>query len=90
MSADVNVLVQAVNALSDDAVYLASCDWFSRTIAGQPVLAAARDDRQEAAFSELLRAGFAYLDTEREIVGYRSTERGRIASSICRHAIGAA
>lgn len=83
-------LVQAVNALSDDAVYLASRDWFGSVLVGKPILAAPQNDRQEAAFQELLNAGFVHGDVERGIYGYRSTFRGRSAHLLCRVAVSAA
>lgn len=75
-------MVEAVNKLSNDAAWLMSRDWFRGVLMNKPILAAPQNDRQETAFRELMAGGFAYLDTERGVVGYRSTERGRIASGI--------
>ena len=47
------------------------------TVLLQPV-----NKRQWDAFAELQKLGFCYLDTERGITGFRSTLRGKDASSI--------
>lgn len=85
--AKTQALIETVNDLSDDAVYIASQDWFGRVMMGKPVLAAAQNDRQQAAFDELLEAGFVHGDVERGVFGYRSTYDGREASSICQAAL---
>lgn len=85
--AEIAELVQVVNGLSTDAVYIASREWFRQVLMGKPILAAAENKRQQAAFNELLEAGFVHGDVERGIYGYRSTHRGRDASSICLAAI---
>lgn len=80
-------LIETINGLSSDAAYLASRDWFRSVMMGKPILAAAQNDRQQAAFDELLAVGFVHVDVERGIPGYRSTDWGRQASPICLAAI---
>lgn len=84
---ETRALVADINGLSTDAVYLASSDWFGRVLMGKPVLAAAQNERQQAAFDELLEVGFVHGDVERGVYGYRSTHRGREASPFCLAAI---
>lgn len=85
--ADIDELVERVNKLSDDAVYIASRDWFEQVILHKPILVVPKNEQQEKAFACLLEQGFVYLDTERGQVGFRSTAEGRTASAICRAAI---
>jgi hypothetical protein len=80
-------LIASVNRLPTDAVYIASRDWFGTVMMGKPILAAAQNKRQEAAFEALLGEGFVHGDVERGVYGYRSTYRGQRASSICRAAM---
>lgn len=80
---DQEALVPVVNGLSDDAVYMVSRDWFGQLILGKAVLAAPMNKRQEKIFDELMEVGFVYIDTERGSVGFRSTDRGRLAHPIC-------
>jgi hypothetical protein len=87
IDAKTQVLIEAVNKLSSDACYIASCDWFGGLLMGKAILAAANNERQEAAFAELLEAGFVHGDVERGVYGYRSTYLGREASPICRAAL---
>lgn len=80
-------LIEAVNGLSSDACYLASSAWFRTVMMGKPILAKVDNDRQQAAFDELLAVGFVHADVERGIPGYRSTDWGRQASPICAAAL---
>jgi hypothetical protein len=80
-------LIAAVNRLPSDAVYIASRDWFGSVMLGKPILAAAQNDRQQAAFDALLEEGFVHGDVERGVYGYRSTYRGRDAHPLCIAAI---
>lgn len=82
MSNEVNELVKVINNLSDDAFYMVSRDWFGMKMFGQTILAKCINERQEKIFSELLKLGFVYLDTERGEVGYRSSDRGIFANQI--------
>lgn len=77
-------LIEVINGLPYDAVYIASLDWFGSVMMGKPILAVAGNDRQQDAFDALLEAGFVHGDIERGQFGYRSTFLGRQASPICR------
>lgn len=87
MNSEQDEMVEAVNKLSNDAIYMVSRDWFGQVLMGKPILAAAQNERQERAFQELLDAGFVHGDVERGVYGYRSTFRGREAASIARAAL---
>jgi hypothetical protein len=80
-------IVAIVEGLSDDACYMASRDWFGGLLLNRPILAVAENDRQRAAFEELMSKGLMYLDTERGQVGYRSTDLGRMISGTAKYAI---
>lgn len=76
-------LIERINKLSNDAVYIASLHHFGVVMMGKPILMAAANDRQQAAFDELLEAGFVHGDVERGVYGYRSTFDGREAHPYC-------
>ncbi|AFU88263.1 hypothetical protein CcrColossus_gp393 [Caulobacter phage CcrColossus] len=76
-------LISRINALSNDAVYIASLKDFGVVMMGKPILMAAANERQQKAFDELLEAGFVHGDVERGIYGYRSTFDGREAHPYC-------
>jgi hypothetical protein len=80
-------IIELVNGLSNDAVYMASRDWFGTVMMGRPILAAPQNERQKRAFEELLDVGFVHGDVEGGVYGYRSTWDGRIAHGYCKAAI---
>lgn len=76
-------LIERINKLSNDAVYIAALKHFGVVMMGKPILMAAGNERQQAAFDELLEAGFVHGDVERGVYGYRSTYAGREAHPYC-------
>lgn len=76
-------LIDRINKLSNDAVYIASLQHFGVVMMGKPILLAPANPRQQKAFDELLDAGFVHGDVERGVFGYRSTFSGREAHPHC-------
>lgn len=80
-------IVEAVNNLSNDAYYVLSLGSMRMWIDGgdfnaKSALMVPPNERSMEAYQELLKNGFVFMDTEREHIGFRSTENGRIASQI--------
>jgi hypothetical protein len=86
-----NSIVDKINKLSDDAYYICGTFYFGVVIQGKPVLNAIStnageeiQERQQAAYEELMAAGFCHVDTERGQWGYRSTMLGQDACALIR------
>lgn len=86
---EINKIIAEANTMSDDAFYIMTQGYFGQWIDGgdhnaKSALMVVNNDRQRKAYEELLNHGMVWLDTERQYIGYRSSEKGRIVYEVYR------